>query len=198
MPRRKRTELDHDLLYGRWTIFGEWLTLQRLLRGLTQNQAAKAIGISRHQWLRYELGARVPKKRMEPMANVLNIDLEKMLDRAGLKVSSKRNAMKNRIGRIYDLLCAGRLEFAMLELLRLDDRVTGTKSAVGPRWGGLEATDFSNAVMVINRLPRWRLEIILKLLQERIKDKKDKYEYQVKPDRKNLIRKKRKDVIHWT
>lgn len=87
------------------------------------------------------------------MAKVLNVDLEKMLDRAGLKVSSKRNAMKNRIARIYDLLCAGRLEFAMLELLRLDDRVTGTTSAIGPRWGGLEATDFSNAVMVINRLP---------------------------------------------
>jgi hypothetical protein len=40
MPRRKRTQLDHDFIYGRWKVFGEWLTLQRNNRGLTQYEAA--------------------------------------------------------------------------------------------------------------------------------------------------------------
>ncbi|MGH9929906.1 MAG: helix-turn-helix domain-containing protein [Pyrinomonadaceae bacterium] len=107
MPRRKRTELDHDFLYDRWKIFGEWLTLQRYHRGFTQNQAAKALGISRQQWIRYELGAKVLRKRMPAMAKTLNVSLEKMLDRADYKASPKRNAAKDRLGRIYDLLCAG-------------------------------------------------------------------------------------------
>src|SRR5687768_17632681 len=107
MPRRKRTQLNHDFIYGRWKVFGEWLTMQRNNRGLTQSEAARAVKISRQQWMRYESGSKVLKKRMPAMAAALGVPLEKMLDRAGYRASPKRNAAKDRLGRIYDLLCAG-------------------------------------------------------------------------------------------
>ena len=197
MARRKRTQLDHDALYERWKIFGEWLTQQRLYRGLTQDQAAQAVGVSRQQRIRYELGAKVLKKRMRLMAKTLNVPLEKMHDRAGFTLSLKRNAAKDRLGRLYDLLCAGRLDFAILELLRLDYRVNGDKGSLGPRSGGLEATYFSNAVVMINKLPSEHLNLILEILPERIKDTEDDFEYRVQPDGKSLIRKKRQNVILW-
>lgn len=188
MPRRERTELDHDFVYGRWKIFGNWLTLQRHHRGFTQEQAAKAVGISTHQWLRYELGAKVLRKRMPAMATALNVSLEKMLDRAGYKTSPKRNAAKDRVGRIYDLLCAGKVDLAILELLRLNDRIAGSRTAVGPKGGGVAATNFARAVVLLDGLPSWLLEVTLRAMQERVNDNKD--ESETHPRVKNLIRTK--------
>jgi len=195
MARREQTNLKHEFLYGRWEIFGEWITHQRLLVGFTQEQAAKAVGISRRQWIRYELGAKVPMKRMALMSRVLHIHPDKMLDRAGLKTSFKRNAAREQLGRIHDLLCADRLEFAMLQLLKLHDRIKGIKAAVGPRSGGLVATDYSNAVVLLNRLPLSWVESLQRLMQERVKDKADERESHLKG--RNLIRKKHQDTMIW-
>src|SRR5215213_2912415 len=134
MPRRKRTQLNHDFIYGRWKVFGEWLTMQRNNRGLTQYEAARAVKISRQQWMRYESGSKVLKKRMPAMAAALGVPLEKMLDRAGYRASPKRNAAKDRLGRIYNLLCAGCVDLAILELLRLNDRLKGGVSTAGQEW----------------------------------------------------------------
>lgn len=193
MPRRKQTKLDDG---PNWAIFGEWLTQQRLYRRLTQKQAAKAIEVSRHQWMRYESGKKVLRKHMEAMAAVLKVTVEQMLDRAGLKPSRKRNAVRAKLSRLYDHIGADRLDFAILELLRLYDSAIECKGAVGPRSGGLEATDFANAVVMINRLPADRVEELLNLMKERIEDKS------VKPDvslpGKNRIRKKRADKMLFT
>jgi len=169
MPRRKRTQLDHDFIYGRWKVFGEWLTMQRNNRGLTQYEAARAVKISRQQWMRYESGSKVLKKRMPAMAAALGVPLEKMLDRAGYRASPKRNAAKDRLGRIYDLLCAGNVDLAILELLRLNDRVRGSRTAVGPRFGGVTATNFARAIVLLDTLPDWLVDETLKVLQERTK-----------------------------
>src|SRR6266849_1054447 len=99
MPRRKRTQLDHDFIYDRWKVFGEWLTMQRNNRGLTQNEAAKAVKISRQQWMRYESGSKVLRKRIPAMAEALGVPPDKMLDRAGYRASAKLNAAKDRLGR---------------------------------------------------------------------------------------------------
>src|SRR6266849_5998947 len=98
MPRRKRTQLDHDFIYDRWKVFGEWLTMHRNNRGSTQQEAAKAAKISRQQWMRYESGSKVLRKRMPTMAEALGVPLEKMLDRAGYRTSTKINAAKHRLG----------------------------------------------------------------------------------------------------
>ena len=193
MPRRKQTKLNDD---SNWAIFGEWLTQQRLYRRLTQDQAAKAIDVSRHQWMRYELGAKVLRKHMEAMAPILKVTLEKMLDRAGLKASPKRNAVRAKLGRMYDHVGAGRLDLAILELLRLYDEAIGYEGGVGPRSGGPEATDFANAVVMINRLPADRVEELLDLMRKRIKDKSVKTK--VPLPGKNRIRKKRADKMLFT
>jgi hypothetical protein len=146
--------------------------------------------------MRYESGKKVLRKHMEDMVPVLNVTLEKMLDRAGLKASPKRNAVRHKLGRIYDYLGDGRLDFAILELLRLYDMATGCKDGVGARSGGLEATDFANAVVMINRLPAERVEELLNLMRERIRDESVKPE--VPLPGKNRIRKKRADKTLFT
>jgi transcriptional regulator with XRE-family HTH domain len=194
MPRKKRTQLDHDFLYERWRIFGNWLTLQRLDRGLTQNEAAKAVKVSRQQWLRYESGAKVLRKRMPAMATALDVSLEKMLDRAGYKTSPKRNAAKDRLGGIHRLLCAGKIDLAILSLLRLNDRIEGNDSIEGgrtgrgPKAGGVAATNFARAVALLDELPDWLLELALNAMKERSKDMD--HETETHPRVKSLIRKK--------
>ena len=103
------------------------------------------------------------------MAAALGVPLEKMLDRAGYRASPKRNAAKDRLGRIYDLLCAGCVDLAILELLRLNDRVRGSRTAVGPRFGGVTATNFARAIVLLDTLPDWLVDETLKVLQERTK-----------------------------
>ena len=169
--------------------------MQRNNRGLTQYEAARAVKISRQQWMRYESGSKVLKKRMPAMAAALGVPLEKMLDRAGYRASPKRNAAKDRLGRIYDLLCAGCVDLAILELLRLNDRVRGSRTAVGPRGGGVTATNFARAVILLDGLPDWLLDETLNVLQERTKGKElDETQHRVK----NLILKKCGETLRST
>jgi len=189
MPRRKKNETNHDLLYGRWRMFGEWLTQRRMIVGLTQRQAAALVKISRRQWIRYELGAKVPAKRMRVMAKVLHTTEEKMWDRAGYRVSYNKNAPRDRLECIMDMLTSGNLAFAIVLLLRLNDQITGTQATYGPRFGGPIATDYANAVMLLNRLPSSWVVSLQKTMRERIMDKEDRLEFFVKGAR--LIRRKR-------
>jgi len=69
-------EPNLDLMYGRWQIFGEWITQQRMIVSLTQQQAATAVKVSRRQWIRYELGAKVPLKRMRATSKLLHVTEE--------------------------------------------------------------------------------------------------------------------------
>jgi len=196
MPRREQTETKHDYMYGRWQIFGEWITHQRLLAGLTQKLAAEAVGVSRRQWIRYELGAKVPVKRMELMAGVLNVTSDKMLDRAGYRASFKRHASKEQVGRILDLVSGGRLQLAMLALLRLNDRVMGIRAAAGPRLG-LDGTDYAHALVLLNRLPTSHVNSLQNLMQERTDDR-EKGDSEIDGNYikgKNRLRKKNEDVM---
>ena len=121
------------------------------------------------------------------MAAALGVPLEKMLDRAGYRASPKRNAAKDRLGRIYNLLCAGNVDLAILELLRLNDRLKGGRSTAGPRAGGVTATNFARAIVLLDTLPDWLLDETMNVLQERTKGKElDETQHRVK----NLIWKK--------
>lgn len=73
-------------------------------------------------------------------------------------------------------------------LLRLNDRIAGSRTAVGPRGGGVGATNFARAVVLLDGLPNWLFEIILNAMQERVNDKK--HEPETHSRVKNLIRKK--------
>lgn len=189
MPRRKKNETNHDLLYGQWQIFGEWMTQQRMIVRLTQQQAADAVRVSRRQWIRYELGAKVPVRRMKAIAKLFHVSEENVLDRAGYRVSYKRNLSNERLERVLDMLNAGNLDFAIIRLLRLNDQITGTTASYGPRFGGLVATDYANAVMLLNRLPSSWVKSLQTIMRERIHDKEDRIEFLVRGSK--LIRRKR-------
>ena len=197
MPRREQTETKHDYMYGRWQIFGEWITHQRLLVGFTQKQAAEAVGVSRRQWIRYELGAKVPVKRMDLMSRVLNIRPDRMLDQAGYRTSFKRHAVKEQLGRIANLLSAGRLQMAMLALLQLNDRMMGIRAAAGPRLGP-NGTDYTHALVLLNRLPTLHVASLQNLMKKRTKDRKAKDKETTEESYikgKKRLRKKNKDVM---
>lgn len=125
---------------------------------------------------------------MPVVAGTLNVPLETMLERAGYRTSPRRNDVKGRLARMSDLLFAGGLDFAVLELLRLNERIAGNKGGVAPRAGGLSATDFANAVMLLDRLPTNLFGIILHAMQQRANDKPR--ESNTRTSQSNLIRKR--------
>lgn len=188
MPRTKLTELEREFLYDRWKMFGSWLRTKRLMRGATQDEISKVVGVSRNQWIRYERGSKMFRKRMEVVARALNVPLETMLGRAGYKVSRRRNDVKGRLGKIGDMLFAGATDMAILELLRLNDKIAASRNGVMRRGGGLEATEFAEAVVLVNTLPAGLFELLLDAMQSRIKDKMN--EPKMPPSDRNLIRKK--------
>jgi transcriptional regulator with XRE-family HTH domain len=158
------------------------------MRGLTHAEIAQAVGVSRRQWVRYEQGSKMLRKWMPAVARTLNVPLETMLERAGYRTSPRRNDVKGRLARMAEILFVDRLDFAVLELLRLNERISGNRGGVAPRAGGLSATDFANAVMLLDRLPTNLFGIILHAMQERARDKPS--EPKTLTSHNNLIRKK--------
>src|SRR6266481_8822494 len=193
MPRTKRTELEHNFIYARWETFGLWLRSRRQMRGITQIEIAQIVGVSRRQWIRYEQGSKMYRKRMKIVAAALNVPLETMLDRAGYKVSPMRNDVKGRLAKIGVLLFAGATKFAILELLRLNDRIAETKKNVRPRGAGLDATDFASAVWSVNGLRQDLFELLLSTMQARAEDKRN--EPKMRPSDRNRLWKKCLDAI---
>src|SRR5437762_6590925 len=102
MPRYEITELDHSFKDDRWTYFGPWLRWRRLMAGLTQDEIATLVGVSRRQWIRYEQGSKMLRKRIKRIAAALNVPEQNMLDRAGYKVSRRRNDVQGHLRRIGD------------------------------------------------------------------------------------------------
>jgi hypothetical protein len=86
-----------------------------------------------------------------------------------------------------DMLFVGALDFAVLELLRLNERIAGRKGGVAPTAGGLIATDFAKTVMLLDSLPTNLFEILLHAMHERAADKPS--EPKTLTSYNNLIRK---------
>jgi transcriptional regulator with XRE-family HTH domain len=67
----------------RTTIFGEWLRSARLRRGLTQEQAAQRVQVTRQQWMRWEKGVSIPRKAQIPsIAAIMECDPREAMVRA--------------------------------------------------------------------------------------------------------------------
>jgi len=64
------------------------------------------------------------------------------------------------------MLMSGNLEFAIILLLQLHDRIAGVKATYGPRFGGLVATDYANAVKLLHRLPSSWVKSLQKITRE--------------------------------
>src|SRR5260370_3119496 len=188
MPRFETTKLDHDLLYDRWITFGAWLRQRRRIAGLTQAETALAVGVSRRQWILYEHGSKMLRKRFKAAAPILNVPLETMLNRAAYKVSPRLNDIKGHLGTIEDHLSAGKTYLAVLELLRLNDRIAAKKQLVKRIGLGPQATEFAQAVAAVGRLPPELFNLLLNAMQGRTKDKKK--EPKMDPRDRNRLRAK--------
>lgn len=108
---------------------------------------------------------------MRAAARALNVPLETMLNRAGYKTSPRRNDVEGRLAGLGQLLFVGKLDLAILGLLRLNDRIAVKRSCADPKGGGVAATDFARAFELLDRLPNLHLALILKTMQKRINDK---------------------------
>ena len=186
MPKRKSHKIERMLLTEGWETFGLFVRTQRLVKRLTQEQAAEAAGVSKRQWIRYEMGSRVQLKRLRPIARALNVAPARLLHLAGYKTSPKRNDATHRLRRMHDLLLAGSLDIALEEFLWLYDR---TKPSDGEYMDGVTAPNFATATKLLEGLPGWLLEVILKAMLERINDKKQ-HDPEMRAREKNLIREK--------
>ena len=165
MPRFEITDLDRRFKDDRWTYFGPWLRSRRLIAGLTQDEAAQAAGVSRRQWIRYEQGSKMLRKKIKRAAAVLNVPEQRMLDRAGYKVSRRRNDVNGHLGRIKDHLYAGKDEVAIVDLIKLRDRMLGPKG-YRPIGVGTEGFEFAKLVVSIDQLSAEFFNLLLDVMQE--------------------------------
>jgi transcriptional regulator with XRE-family HTH domain len=187
MPRRKRPNIEKMVLLEGWRTFGFWLESERSKKRLTQQQAAKAVGVSKRQWIRYEMGSRVQLKRLRPIAEALNISYRRVLYLAGYKTSPKLNDTSCRLRRIHDMLVVGSLDIALAEFLWLYDQIRPTDRGPRSDFNGVTAPNFANAIIFLDRLPNWLLDDILKATQERTSRSREKSE--IHPRVMNSIRK---------
>lgn len=171
MPRRKMASDEKMLLLQGWETFGLWLRQQRIVKGFTQEEAARAVRISTRQWMRYEQGSRVVSKRYPSIAKALNIPLARILYLTGHEIAPRRNDANVRLRRIHDMLRAGSLDSALVEFLNLYDRIRPADSEITSNWDGRTAPDFATTVMLLDKLPKWLFEVITKCMQKRFSER---------------------------
>lgn len=165
------TDLDRSFKDDRWTYFGPWLRSRRLIAGLTQDEAATAAGLSRRQWIRYEQGSKMLKKRIKQVAAAIKVPEQTMLDRAGYKISPRHNDVKGQLGKIGDHLYAGKDEVAIVDLIKLRDRMLGHRKGYRPLGVGTEGVEFAKLVVSIDRLSAEFFNLLLEVMQESKEDK---------------------------
>lgn len=171
MPRRKMASDEKMLLRQGWVTFGLWLRQQRIVKGFTQEEAARAVRISTRQWMRYEQGSRVISKRYPSIAKALNIPLARILYLTGHEIAPRRNDANVRLRRIHDMLRAGSLDAALAEFLHLYDRIRPADSEIASNWDGRTAPDFAMTVMLLDKLPKWLFEVVTKCMQKRFSER---------------------------
>lgn len=130
-------------------------------------QAAEAVGVSRRQWIRYEQGARVQYKRLDSIADALDISIARLRYLAGYKTFPKRHDAMKRLRRIHDMLVAGELDYALEQFLLVYQSIKPDDES-DLYIDGLSPTNFANAVISLDGLPRWLFERIVTWGQKRV------------------------------
>ncbi len=171
MPRFELTDLDRSFKDDRWTYFGPWLRSRRLIAGLTQDEAAQAAGLSRRQWIRYEQGSKMLRKRIKRVAAAINVPEQTMLIRADYKVSRRRNDVNGHLGKIKDHLYAGKDDVAIVDLIKLRDRMLGHRKGYRPLGVGTQGVEFAKLVVSIDQLSAEFFNLLLSVMQESQEEK---------------------------
>jgi transcriptional regulator with XRE-family HTH domain len=171
MPRFRITDLDRSFEDDRWTYFGPWLRSRRMIARLTQDEAAQAAGVSRRQWIRYEQGSKMLRKKIKRVAAAINVPEQRMLDRAGYKVSRRRNDVNGHLGKIKDHLYAGKDDVAIVDLMKLRDRMLGHRKGYRPLGVGTDGFEFAKLVVSIDQLSAEFFNLLLDVMQESQEEK---------------------------
>jgi transcriptional regulator with XRE-family HTH domain len=173
MPKKKPNPYDEWLVQG-WKTFGRWLRVRRCAAQLTVQQAADAVKVSKRQWIRYENGARVPYKRLERIAEKLNIERQRIYSLAGHEVPRKRNDAPALLRHMHVTLRSGDLTSALRQFFDLYQTLRPEKDKSDREIDGALTDEFAKAVTFLDMLPTWLFEIVLDSMQHRLeKQRKD-------------------------
>ncbi|HXI25397.1 MAG TPA: helix-turn-helix transcriptional regulator [Pyrinomonadaceae bacterium] len=173
MPKKKQNPYDEWLVQG-WKTFGRWLRVRRCAAQLTVQQAADAVKVSKRQWIRYENGARVPYKRLERIAEKLNIERQRIYSLAGHEVPRKRNDAPALLRHMHVTLRSGDLTSALRQFFDLYQTLRPEKDKSDREIDGALTDEFAKAVTFLDMLPTWLFEIVLDSMQYRLeKQRKD-------------------------
>lgn len=151
--------------WGRWESFGERLEWWRGRTSLTQEQAAKAIGVSRRQWIRYTKGAPVPFKRLRKISKALGVRLSIVLLHAGYEPKKPNIDTEASLRKIRDAVFEGDMigAFISLYIFYQETHEEVMRHKTQPELVMMK--NFILAVGGINELPGWlRRELVEYLL----------------------------------
>jgi transcriptional regulator with XRE-family HTH domain len=166
MPRKKSTKIGKMALLEGWKTFGLWLRSQRMAKHFTQRRAAKAVGVSRQQWLRYEYGDKVPYKRLHAISEALDIRPSRIFYLAGYKVPPRLNDANVMLRRMHDRMRAGDIVSALEQFFLIYEGIGPTQ--VEFYTDGITPPNFARAVTFLEALPLWLFERIVTWGQQRL------------------------------
>ena len=110
------------------------------------------------------------RKRIKRIAAALNVPEQNMLDRAGYKVSRRRNDVQGHLRRIGDHLYAGKDEVAIVDLIEFRDRMLGHRKGYRPLGLGTEGLEFAKLVVSVDRLSAEFFNLLLTVMNSSASD----------------------------
>lgn len=163
MGRRGRWAPRRD--DDRWVAYGNWLELQRDYTSLTQAEMAEAVGVSIRQWIRYAQGAPVPRKRIQKIAEVLGVSVDRALVRAGYEPIGEGVEIEAYLRRIRDYVLAGDMMRALFNLYHFYYDVAAEKKLFKHEAPIPTASNFIDAAIAVDKLPGWLRREFIKYLR---------------------------------
>ena len=143
------------LNWGRWESFGERLEWWRSRSSLTQEQAGKAIGVSRRQWIRYTKGAPVPFNRLRKISKALGVRLSRVLMHAGYEPEDPDMDVEASLRHIRNAVFEENLVGAMVSLYNFYQETHEEVRLYRNQPELLMVKNLILAVEAINGLPGW-------------------------------------------
>lgn len=151
---------------GRWRAFGKRLEQYRVKAGLTQEQAAEAVGVTVRQWRRYASGVtRVSPKMIPKMAKAVKGSKRNLLLLAGQEPKRPGVDIERHLRLIRDYVLEGEMSAALFNFYEFYYDVNREEKKFRPMDAPLLANDFTAAAVAIDGMPNWlRREFIVYLL----------------------------------
>lgn len=170
MPRRKLSQDLQEWESQGKRSFGLWLQARRIVRKFSLQQAADSVNVHRQTWIRWEQGrTKVPYRKLQPIAEALNVSPRRIFYLAGYKVPSRLNDAKHVLNQIHHLMLNGDMTSALEKFLCLYWATTPTKEGI---LDGTVPPNFARAVIFLDSLPVWLCEVVLECMQTRLERQK--------------------------